>query len=190
MGFITFPYSHYYYSFIVILPKKNPLFNNCIHILDFICFKINFAKKYDIKRYLFIKIYNSRNKFFISKNYFKINKYNIMKKVLLNKISKETIKNISNIKVLFLSAKGRFGNYFISINNAIIYCEFLKCQKIIVEYNNDIFINNTIFYKKYNLTIEPNQTINFLDKNVLIVHHGFFFLIILNTQEMSLNLIF
>ena len=128
----------------------------------------------------------SRNKFLISKNYFKINKYNIMKKVLLNKISKETIKNISNIKVLFLSAKGRFGNYFISINNAIIYCEFLKCQKIIVEYNNDIFINNTIFYKKYNLTIEPNQTINFLEKNMFIVHHGFFFF---NNFKYSRNVI-
>jgi len=115
------------------------------------------------------------NKDFISKIYFKINKNNIIKKILLSKISKETKTNITNIKVLFLTIKGRFGNYIISINNAIIYCEFLKCQKIIVEYYNDIFTNKKIFYKKYNLTIEPNQTINYNDKNMIIIPHGFFF---------------
>jgi hypothetical protein len=136
---------------------------------------------------LFFEYYiNTNNESLISKNYFKSNKHSIMKKVLLSKISKEARRNLTDNIKLFLRKKGRFGNFFISINNAIIYCEFLCCQKIIVEYLNEIFINNTIQYKKYNLTIEPNKTINFKDKNMVILPHGFFFF---NNFKYSRNVI-
>ena len=51
-----------------------------------------------------------------------------------------------------------FGNFIICLNNAIILCEFFHCKRIIIQSNKYIFINNTIFYRKYNLTIEPNNT--------------------------------
>ena len=124
---------------------------------------------------LFILLYfiNSRHNFLILKNYFKNNKNNIIKKILLNRICKNHRRKLKKINALFIKGNGRFGNFFISINNAIIYCEFLGCKKIIVEYNNAIFINNTTFYKKYNITIEPNQTINFMNKNIVILGLSF-----------------
>ena len=106
---------------------------------------------------------------FISKIFLKNNKKIIMKKVLLSKIYKKYRKNINNIRILFLKNKIRFGNYFISINNAIVYCEFLGCKKIILEYNRNIYINSTTFYKNNNIkiTIETNQTFNSSDNNIL-----------------------
>ena len=116
---------------------------------------------------------NIKNKFLILNNYFIYNKYNIIKKVLLSRISKYNKKKINNISILFIRGKGRFGNYYISINNAIIYCQFLGCKKIIIEYSNEILINKIIFYKKYNLKIEPNQTINYMEKNLVILSQRF-----------------
>jgi hypothetical protein len=49
----------------------------------------------------------------------------------------------------------RFGNYFISLNNAIIFCEFLSCKRII--------------------TIEPNYSLNYTDNNTMIINSVFFF---------------
>lgn len=51
-----------------------------------------------------------------------------MKNILLSKIFKKNKRNINNINTLFIKDKIRFGNYFISVNNAIIYCEFLGCK--------------------------------------------------------------
>jgi hypothetical protein len=92
-----------------------------------------------------------------------------MKKTLLSKIFKINRRNINNISVLFIKNKIRFGNYFISINNAIVYCEFLGCKKIILEYNRNIYINSTTFYKNNNIkiAIETNQTFNSSDNNIL-----------------------
>ena len=104
------------------------------------------------------------------------NKKNFIKKIILSKILKITRRNINNIKTLYIKGQARFGNYFISINNAIIYCEFLGCKKIIMEYNKNIFINHRTSYKKGNFTIEPNQTFNSLDNNSFILDINFFFL--------------
>ena len=58
----------------------------------------------------------------------------------------------------------------------MIFCEILGCKKLIIEKNNIIFINHTIFYQKYNFTIEPNQAIgNCLDNNCMILKNWFFF---------------
>ena len=76
---------------------------------------------------------------------------------------------------MYIKGSGRLGNFLICINNAIIFCELLRCKKIIIENNNRIFINHTIFYKKYNFTIEPNKTINYIDNNSLILKNWFFF---------------
>ena len=73
------------------------------------------------------------SKYFIEKN-----KIKIMKKIFLYNIFKMTRKNINNINSLFIKGKYRFGNFFLSINNAIIYCEILGCKKI------SYFSNKTI----------------------------------------------
>lgn len=68
----------------------------------------------------------------------------------------------------------RFGNYFISLNNAIIFCELFNCKRIILT-NNNTFINHPIFYLKYNLTIESNQLFNNINDNSIILDLYFFF---------------
>ena len=121
---------------------------------------------------IFLKYYLM---FLNSKYFLKNNKKKIMKKVFLSRIFSNTNRNIRNINILFIKGKARFGNFFISINNAIIYCEILHCKKIIIEHNNIIYLNNTIFYKEINFTIESNQKFNHKDKNSVILDVHFFF---------------
>lgn len=113
--------------------------------------------------------------YIISKKFLKNNKKRLMKKITLSKIFKITRKNINNVRTLFIRGKSRFGNFFQSINNAIIYCEILNCKKIIIENNNNLYINKTIFYKKSCFTIEPNQTFNFRDKYSIILNVYYYF---------------
>ena len=113
---------------------------------------------------------------YISKKFLRINKKKLMKKMILYKIFKITRKNVNNVSSLFIRGKCHFGNFFQSINNAIIYCHILNCKKIIIENNKNLYINKTIFYKKNNFTIEPNQTFNFRDKySIILKVHYFFF---------------
>jgi hypothetical protein len=73
---------------------------------------------------------------------------------------------------LYLRGRIRFGNYFISLNNAILICEYLSCKRIIIQSE---FINHKIFYQKYNLTIESNTTFNYIDNSSIIINIPFFF---------------
>jgi len=114
-------------------------------------------------------------KYLISKNFLKNNKKKLIKKVLLSKIFNLTNRNINNINILFIKERGRFGNYFNAINNAIIYCEFLGCKKIFIEYNNKIYIKKKIFLKKENITIEPNKAPKSIDNNSIALGSSFFF---------------
>jgi len=134
------------------------------------------AKLIKISLFFFIIIF--LNYIFIllnSKIFLKNNKKKIMKKVILSKIFINFSRKINNINVLFIKGKARFGNFMMCMNNAIIYCEILHCKKIIIEYNNKIYLNSTIFYKKFNFTIEPNQKFNASDKNSIILDAYFFF---------------
>ena len=100
-------------------------------------------------------------------------KKNIHFKDIQNKIFKILKKNITYINTLYIKSHLRFGNYFISLNNAIIFCEFLSCKRIIIEKNK--FINNKIFYEKFNLTIDSKYSINYYDNNSMIIDGGFFY---------------
>lgn len=133
-------------------------------ILYFLIIIILFSLKYPFNKFI--------SKFFLINN-----KKKIMKKILLFKIFQKTRKNINDISILFIKGIARFGNLFISLNNAIIYCELLSCTKIIIEYSNNIYINHSIFYNKKNFTIEPNQTFNFKGKNnsFIFLNAYFFF---------------
>ena len=101
--------------------------------------------------------------------------FNNIKSALKDKIYIMMKKNITNINSLYIKGALRFGNYLISLNNAIIFCEVLGCKKIILEYNRNGFINNKIFYEKYNIIIDSNCSFNFIDNNSIIVDVRFFF---------------
>ena len=63
----------------------------------------------------------------------------IIKKLILNILIIIILMKYSTIyNSLFIKGKYRFGNFFLSINNAIIYCEILGCKKI------SYFSNKTI----------------------------------------------
>lgn len=98
-----------------------------------------------------------------------------MKRILLSKIFKINKRNLNNINILFIKGLARFGNFLMSINNAIIYCEILDCKKIIIEYNNQIFINSLLHNKENNFTIEVNQKFNYSDNNSVILKVHFFY---------------
>ena len=125
----------------------------------------------------FIKIINKSSSF---PNIYLKNKnsnslyFNNIKKTLQNIIYKMFKKNITYINRLFIKGHLRFGNYFISLNNAIIFCEFFRCKNIIIVKKND-YIKGNIFYQKYNLTLEPNYSFNFIDNNSMLIDINFFF---------------
>ena len=119
----------------------------------------------NIKKYISsILINNSKS------NNFKIN--NIIKSNLQKHIYKKLNKNITSINSLIIKGQMRFGNYLIALNNAIIFCEFLGCKRLIIQ--NEL-INHNIFYQRYNLTIESNYSFNYNDKDSMIIHIYFFF---------------
>ena len=93
---------------------------------------------------------------------------------MYDQINKDFKKNITYIDSLYIFGRYRFGNFLISLNNALIFCEFFLCKRIIIQSNKNIFINNNIFYKKYNLTIEPNH-IFIYNNNSLKVYLGYFY---------------
>ena len=70
------------------------------------------------------------------------NKINDIKQNLIKELYNNTKKNFTHINVLYISGNGsRLGNFFICVNNAIIFCEFLNCKKIIIDSNKYLFIN-------------------------------------------------
>ena len=102
-------------------------------------------------------------------NRFKI--FNIIKRNL-NNIIEKLKKNKTSINTLYIIKNMRFGNYFVSLNNAIIFCEFLGCKRILI---NSEFIKHNIVYPEYKLIIESNFSLNCIENNSLIVNSTFFF---------------
>ena len=95
----------------------------------------------------------------------------ILIKRKLHDIIKILKKNKTNIKTLYIKGNMRFGNYFISLNNAIIFCEVSGCKRIII---NNVFIKHNIFYQKYNITIESNNSFNYNKNESMILYIGLF----------------
>lgn len=70
---------------------------------------------------------------FRTKNYNSLKIINNIKHYLFNKILKKTKKNLTYVDFLYIKGQTRLGNFFIIINNAIIFCELLGCKKIIIK---------------------------------------------------------
>ena len=62
-------------------------------------------------------------------------------------------RNITFVDTLVLTHDWNFGNRIISLNNAIYYCETLKCKEILIS-RRFLFIKNPIYYEKFNMTIK------------------------------------
>ena len=98
---------------------------------------------------------------------------NFIRQNEIKRILRKISKNLFHVNSIFITGKAHFGNFLISINNAIIFCELFACKKIIIQKNNNIFINHTIFYPKYNIAIQPNQLI--VNENIIILNIWYFF---------------
>jgi hypothetical protein len=80
---------------------------------------------------------------------------NILKKKLLDEISRLKKQNITKLDTFYLSHKVNFGNNIIAVNNAIFYCEVIGCNKIILnkeEQHRKWLIINPIYIKDLNIT--------------------------------------
>ena len=117
----------------------------------------------------FINIKNKSSS--ISKNSQKNNMAKIIN-ILKRKIYNKTNKNKTYINILYIKGISRFGNYLISLNNAIIFCEILRCKKIIIKNN---YINHKIFYREYNITIESNYSSCYIDNDTMVIKIKSFF---------------
>lgn len=127
--------------------------------------------------------------FFPKKKYTNSNIMKNIKQYLVNELFKKTKKNLTQVDNLYITGEHRLGNYLICINNAIISCELLNCKRLIIEKNNALFINHTIFYRKYNFYIQPNQKFNYSNNNSLIIDDWFFFYLNFNCLGNSNRLI-
>ena len=85
---------------------------------------------------------------------------------LLNILSINSGHEIKSVNTLFIKAKNRFGNQLIVIGKALFYCGILKCKRIILDKYN-WFIQKTIYYEKYNLTISKVKDALFKRKNII-----------------------
>jgi len=85
---------------------------------------------------------------------------------LLNILSINSGHEIKSVNTLFIKAKNRFGNQLIVIGKALFYCGILKCKRIILDKYN-WFIQKTIYYEKYNLTISKEKDTLFKRKNII-----------------------
>ena len=126
------------------------------------------------KKIFFLKYFIFFSQLLLLRNF--INKNcNIIRRIKRNikyKLFKEYNIKITNVNTLYMKGNARFGNYFISLNNAIIFCELLSCKKLKIE--ND-FINHRLFYQKYNLTIESYYSYNNIDNDLMIMNIDFFY---------------
>ena len=90
------------------------------------------------------------------------------RKIILDIFSKNAQKNISFINNIYINYGLKFGNQLILLNKVIFYCEIIKCKKIILHENNNIYIRNTINDDKFNLTIGTRKSPNDINSNDLI----------------------
>ena len=87
-------------------------------------------------------------------------------KILLLEISNKLHKNIIRVDTVILRLNMRFGNNLIALNNAIYFCEILKCREILVD-SSIKFIKKEIFYSRFNMSIKINNNANCYKQGVL-----------------------
>ena len=83
-----------------------------------------------------------------------------IKEQILKKFSERQPNKLGPEINIFLDMKFNFGNQLLILNKLLFFCEIIECKKILLEKDNNIFIKNNIYYKKYNLTIEVTDKLH------------------------------
>ena len=76
------------------------------------------------------------------------------KNTIFENITNNIGMNITYLDEIYFNTDNRFGNELIILNKLIFYSEIMGVHKIIINKDNNLYINNTIFDNQYNLTIE------------------------------------
>ena len=122
-------------------------------------------QKIKIKRKLFINpYYENELKFYETFLSLKKMPNNMNNSIIIKekndifcKISENVGMNISSLEEVYFNTDSRFGNELIKINKLIFYCEIIGVKKIILNKDNNLYLNHTIHDPNFNLTIEINK---------------------------------
>ena len=92
---------------------------------------------------------------------------NIVIKILIKNKKNEELRNqmfeilsryahrkITSLDNVYIGYYYRLGNGLLALNKVLFYCEILQCDRIFLHKHFSPFIKNTIYDKKYGLTIE------------------------------------
>lgn len=96
-----------------------------------------------------------------------------LKSKLLDKISKFKNKTITQLETLYISNNSQFGNWLITINNAIFYFEVVGCHNIILnekQLGRKWLIIKSIYIDKFNITIMQGKNVDCKNNKVLCIY--------------------
>ena len=170
---------------------KSLFFRISILINILFCLKLIIDLKFSItkkniltvgsKRIFLTNFSNILNTSSISDNYsndnnseYHSNDNNSLYDLLLHEISNNLHKSITRIDTVVLRANMRFGNHLIALNNAIYFCEILKCREILVD-DSVKFIKNEIFYRKFNISIKFGHNADCYKQGVVCAKSSLFY---------------
>ena len=143
---------------------KNTLINNYLsRISD------DFKSAKDDEKERFYQYYNLTD---YSNN---MKKQDELRDKLLQELSRLKNQTISKIDIFFISFSLNFGNSLVAINNAIFYCEVIRCNKIILNSLNSKrrwLLRNPINIEKLNITIIQDFNINCSDNNIFCFYES------------------
>ena len=97
---------------------------------------------------------------------------NTIKEQIFKKFSESQPNKLGPGINIFLDMKFNFGNQLLIFNKLLFFCEIIGCKKILLEKDNNIYIKNNIYDKKYNLTIEVTEQ---LYDNIIFDNYKFQF---------------
>ena len=104
---------------------------------------------------------------------------NIIKKQFLELASIKKNKNISKIETFYATVQTGVGNSVSAVNNMILYCDIIGCNKIILKDNSigrKWLIKNPLYIKNLNITIMQGHDVDCNnDNNLCLYETGFDF---------------
>ena len=96
------------------------------------------------------------------------------KSYILEQFSKFMNRKITYVDTLVLIKDWNFGNRMISLNNAIYYCEILRCKEILVS-RRFSFIKNPIYYEKFNMVIKHKKNADCSEDGTACIGNAFLY---------------
>lgn len=93
-----------------------------------------------------------------------------LRRIFLEEISKLKNKTITKLDTFYISRNYNFGNSLIYINNAIFYCEVVRCKNIILNPTNlrrRWLLSKKTYIEKLNITIIQDSNVDCNNSNIL-----------------------